>query len=725
MELHESIELYTPFLFQISMGFARKIAIPAYFEGVALAESKKTVYIYGRGTTRTKEKGICCNCGRKLTHPVSVYLGIGPECGGHFWDWKEVGGYKPENIDIMRTKLIQTSIDSWFPKKTILMRDPLDDVQIQIPENHEIIKQTGGVHEGKGALKKEKPKHAKAVQLKDKKLKIYFDPYEIGEDGELIIEKVRGLPNRRFNKNDPNDVHWVAPLTMEAVETLWDAGFKFNKALKEWYQNKVAPEPEAEIPEHLSNQLYPFQRDGVQSLLNLHGRALLADEMGLGKTIQALAYLRIVKEARPAVIVCMASLKLNWYREAKKWLDKDDTVQIVNGMPTNGNNSFKIYGDVIIINYEILSNKPVKNEISRKYEEVPFSGWVDYLIQHRPKAVVIDESHLIKNHKTKRARSVTKLAKRSPRVVPMSGTPFTNRPREGFNTFHLVDPSRFPSFFRFADRYCDPEPGDYATDYDGASNTEELHRILTSTFMIRRRKNEVLPDLPPKIRSVIPLEINNGKEYERAVKDFLNWLEEKKGKKAADDASKAEELTRMEYLKQIAVKGKIKQAADWIANYADETGKLIVFTTHNDTVQEVRANLDKRKIQSVQITGSDTQKARDEAQDRLNNYPEVKVLVANLRAGGTGLNLTAAAATCFVEVGWTPGEQDQAEDRVHRIGQAASEIVAYYLVATDTIEETLVAAIDEKRQIIDSIMDGKEPEKAEMVLQMIKELRNK
>jgi len=450
----------------------------------------------------------------------------------------------------------------------------------------------------------------------------------------------------------------------------------------------------------LKGTLRPFQEEGVDFLNEMDGRALIGDEMGLGKTIQALAYMQLHPEKRPAVIVCPASLKVNWLRETLAWMNVPESlVMILNGKP-NGMD-FHADPEIYIVNYDILANKRETKPDGNKVQ-IKNTGWTDVLLDKvKPKIVILDEAHYIKNRKAFRTKAIQKLCKRVPSVIALTGTPVINRPIELFNIIQIINPDLFPSFFNFAMRYCDANHNGHGWDFNGCSNARELHLKLTGQIMLRRLKKDVLQDLPPKQRSVVTFSLDNQKVYTRAERDFINWLRTQDPDKAKA-AEAALTLVKIEHLKQLTIQGKIKACIEWIENFLDSGRKLVVFATHRNTVEML---MDHFGSQAVRLDGSTTQKNRQIAVDRFQTNDSVRLFVGNLKAAGVGLTLTSASDTCFLELGWTPGEHDQGEDRVHRIGQT-DNVTAWYLLANGTIESEIADLLDQKRQVIGQVVDG-------------------
>jgi len=430
----------------------------------------------------------------------------------------------------------------------------------------------------------------------------------------------------------------------------------------------------------LKQELYPYQKVGIAWIEATGGRCVLGDEMGLGKTAQALAWLKLHPELRPVLVICPNHLKINWAREMEKWLGKGEDYELLYGTKPY----LPVSRGIWIINYDIMKS------------------WTDLFVKHPPKVLILDESHYVKNSKALRTKAVKKIGKRCPHVIAITGTLSVNRPVEMFTSLNLVRPDHWPQFWQFAWRYCDPKNDGYGWDLTGASNTEELHAVLTHTVMIRRRKEDVLPGLPPKQRNVVPLEIDNRDEYFHAAHDFLDWLREYRIKDVTE-VKQVEALTKVEYLKQVAVRGKLQNLKDWIKDFLQVGRKLVVFATHHFVIDELMKEF---KDVAVKADGRDNNKKRQQAVDSFQEDPNVRLFIGNIKVAGTGLTLTAAQDVAFVELGWSPGEHDQAEDRCHRIGTKSGVVQCWYLIATDTIEEDIAELIDKKRQVLASVLDG-------------------
>lgn len=496
-------------------------------------------------------------------------------------------------------------------------------------------------------------------------------------------ERCQALSQRRWEKP-----YWVCPAS--CIEELADAfpdgeqSETFQKRLAEVQNVSVKSEQIASDfnIEHFGNgkEMFPFQKAGLEFVEATGGNALIADQMGLGKTIQALSYIASHPEHRPIVIVCPASLKLNWQREAQAWLETDDKIEVVKGKPKQPT------GDIVIINYDILNK------------------WLATLKEFNPKILIYDESHSVKNQKSARSKAAMELAEVAPHKLLLTGTPVLNRPAELWNQLRIIDPFKYPDeqFFQWHKRYTNATQNRYGWDFSGASNLDELAQSLKSV-MIRRTKDQVLTELPEKQRSSIFIPIDNKKEYQTAERSLQEWLADQEGLEPSKRVSSVEHLARIEYLRQIAVKGKLKQALAWIRTFLEGGEKLVVFATHKKIIT---ALMDEFGECAVKIDGSVSTEKRQEAVDRFQTDDGVKLFVGNIKAAGVGITLTSASNVAFLELPWTPADLEQAEDRCHRIGQT-NAVNIHYLLAQKTIDQTMAAMVEEKRGIISQITSDK------------------
>lgn len=492
---------------------------------------------------------------------------------------------------------------------------------------------------------------------------------------------------------------WEVPISTEVVERLKELDFTLTEDILKW--GNGAPTPiERKIDWNvlqIKKELYEFQKEGVEFIESKKGRALVADEMGLGKTIQAITYLQLHPELRPAIIICPSSLKLNWMKE---WEESTN-----NTLPEvlYGRTPYETSSEVLIINYDILS------------------GWVDHLKTIKPKVIIFDEAHYMKERSAKRTQAAKELCKGAPHIIALTGTPVVNRPSEMFNTLQMLEPIRWSSFWKFAKKYCGAYQSRWGWVYDGSSHTDELNQLLTQTVMIRRRKDEVLKQLPAKTRTVIPLEINNRQEYDMAEDDFLAWLAGKDKEKAIK-AAYAEAMVKMEMLKQLTAYGKMEQCIDWVTDMIESGQKLVLFCTHRAIISTLMNEF--KKI-AVQVDGSVTGEDRAKAVGKFQTDSNCMLFIGNIKAAGVGITLTASSNVAFLEFPWSPGDLVQAEDRVHRIGQEAESVNVWYLTAVNTVEDSIIKLLDKKRKVIDSVIDGGLVDETSLIGELLQMVQHK
>lgn len=546
-----------------------------------------------------------------------------------------------------------------------------------------------------------KGKITKFAQVYDKdpsQIKVTF-PFTLHD-----VANVKSIAHRRFI-SEGKDKYWLVPNNNGSIEALHRFGFKFDEKLQErlnsFHQTQIDNKEQLKVElwpyrkitvPGLKGNLLPYQETGVHFIEDKNGCILLADEMGLGKTIQVIAWLQLHEKLRPAIIVCPAVVKWNWARELQKWIPHPK-VQVLSGKNPQG---IPIIGEILIINYDILE------------------AWSPILFGTHPKVMVLDECHNIKNPKAKRTEAVLKFRPIVPHRIAVSGTPITNRPQEFFNSISFVAPNLF-NYWRFCQRYCDAKRNGFGWDFSGASNIKELYDILTSTIMIRRLKKDVLKDLPDKLYSVIPLEIDNRKTYEKALEDVISFIANTKGEEKAELAKGAEVLIQIETLKTLAAQGKFHLMVEWITEFL-ESGKKLVFMAHHkfmlDALQDVFGDI------CVRIDGSTPAEQRSKIVESFQRNPEIRLFIGNIKAAGVGITLTAASDIAIGEYPWTPGELGQAIDRVHRIG-AKDTVNVHLFVGLNTIEEEIVEILDRKMKVLGQVLDGQEPDEDSLLQELV------
>jgi len=440
----------------------------------------------------------------------------------------------------------------------------------------------------------------------------------------------------------------------------------------------------------LGGELAPFQWVAVRYALGAR-RAFLADEQGLGKTVEALATLE-ADDAFPAVVVCPASMKLGWEREAQRWLPHR-SVAVVNGRvavpPT---------GDITILNYEIVA------------------AHREALARRRPRALIVDESHYCKNPHAKRTQAVRKLAASVPGDglrLALTGTPVLNHAEELIAQLRVI--GRLEDFGSGAR---------FAREFRGQTSEERLHWHLRRHCFVRRLKADVLPQLPAKRQVVVPVALTNQAEYRLAERDVIAWLRtqpldlsELNSKIAA--TLRAQRLAQLGALQRLAGKGKLAAALAWIDDFLASGEPLVVFARHI----EVQRAVTSRFPDALHLLGEDSLEQREAAIKAFQEPDGPALIVAATRVAAQGITLTRASNVAFLELEWTPAMHDQAEDRCHRIGQRDA-VTAWYLLAAGTIDETMARLIQSKRAIVAAVTDGRVLGADGLVDSVVRELRD-
>ncbi len=480
----------------------------------------------------------------------------------------------------------------------------------------------------------------------------------------------------------------VAPMAAEVLERLLAERRAAAVAIRR--SRADSAEPIAVVAERLGGELAPFQWAGVRYVLDAR-RAFLADEQGLGKTVEALAALE-ADGAFPAVVICPASMKLGWQREAERWLAHRSTAVV------QGRSTLPPPSDITVLNYELV---------------VAHRG---ALARRRPRALVVDESHYCKNPRAKRTQAVRRLAESVPAEglrLALTGTPVLNHAEELIAQLRII--GRLENFGSGAQ---------FAREFRGVLSEERLHWHLRRRCFVRRLKSEVLPQLPAKRRVVVPMALTNDAEYRLAEENVIDWLRSQPldlSELNAKIAStlRAERLAQLTALQRLAARGKLAAALAWIDDFLASGEPLVVFARH----VEVQEALLRRHPDALHLLGADDLAERERSIDTFQAGDGPPLIVCATRVAAQGITLTRASNVCFLELEWTPAMHDQAEDRCHRIGQRDA-VTAWYLLAADTIDETMARLIEHKRRIVTAVTDGQEAGADGLIDGVVRELRD-
>jgi SWI/SNF-related matrix-associated actin-dependent regulator 1 of chromatin subfamily A len=524
-----------------------------------------------------------------------------------------------------------------------------------------------------------------------------------------LVDKVKELPERRWN---PELKAWTVPARhKQEVENFASAHrFTLDVPVAEApvyetdYPEVLLPELTVDIP--LKGRMFDFQRSGVAYILQKK-KLIVGDQMGLGKTIQAIAAITAA-EAFPCLVICPASLKLNWEREWRTWTKHKALI-----LSDNVKRTFKYFYDsglakVFIVNYESLKKYFVaempKDTKKLTLRDITFNGNKDFF-----KSVIIDEAHRVKDPKAQQTKFTRAIADKKEWVLALTGTPVVNKPADLASQLAIIGRlGDFGGWKHFMDRYENP----------GKPALLELQYKLKSNCFYRRDKSEAT-DLPPKTRQVVMCDITTRKEYTDALADLADYL--KKYRQATDDqvarSMRGEVMVRIGILKNISARGKLEACYEWIRDTLDNGEKLILFGHLREVLGAI-----KKKFPAVSITGEDSITERQNAIDRFQNDPGVNLIVCSIAAAGVGITLTASSTVGFIEMGWHPAIMEQAEDRAHRIGQK-DHVNCIYFIGRDTIDEWVYKLIDEKRNM-SNLVTGAKDDVEESIMDSIIELFN-
>ena len=471
--------------------------------------------------------------------------------------------------------------------------------------------------------------------------------------------------------------------------------------VKELEDTKSAKDSGIEI-EKIKGELYPFQKVGVEFMTKTaerggHIRVLLADDPGLGKTAQSIATI-LSKGFEHTLVVCPATMKYTWEAEVHKW---SELSAVVIG-PATKVSEIDPSTNVWIVNYDLL-----KRHLTE-------------LVKCSFDLMILDEAHYIKTPNTIRSRAIRVLAKGILDIIMLTGTPVLNRPVEIYNPLNILDPKEWNNYYRFVDKYCGAHHTRFGLDVSGATNVETLKAKL-DRYMIRRRKEDVLSDLPEKIRVEIPVDLNGSaaKTYYRAYHNFAKFLRENKGKN--DDqvirALQAEKLVRINALREIAAEGKLDDAKELITNIVNSGQKIIVFASFVAPLQKLAMYFGD---EAVLLTGDTPNQARFDMVREFQENPKIKIFLGGIKSAGVGITLTEASNVLFLDYSWTPADHKQAEDRAHRIGSKHDSITIYQMRAKGTMDDIMYKMLAKKRDIVESIVgEGDDQSAMSMVLEEI------
>jgi SNF2 family DNA or RNA helicase len=457
-------------------------------------------------------------------------------------------------------------------------------------------------------------------------------------------------------------------------------------------------------------KLLNFQKEGLDFLLKSSGNALLADEMGLGKTVQTLAYVASEKQTFPLLVVAPLVTLKNWEREIEKFLKKKSrNGRIIESespsvtLIRTGKSKDLPKTDIYVINYELLFKR--NGDLSKV----------------GIKTLVCDEVHNLRSKTTQKYKSIKKLAA-LPSVcyrIGLSGTPIYNRGSEIWPIIDILKPGLLGSFKEFCEYFC------YVNDKGKAIVLENkrasLRNELQKHVMLRRKKSDVLKELKDKVRYKEVISSDTDFYLEELDKIWKKLEQEQKDAETAFSKS-ASYHRAIQSERQIAGLAKLSHVINFVKNIMDIEESVVVFCHHKIIHKLLNENL--QEFSPVSIIGGQSDNLRQDQIDKFQKG-ESKLMIAGIRAGNVGINLTRAKYVIFAELDWSPAIHRQAEDRLHRIGQK-NTVFAYYLIGNGTLDDHVANILVDKSYEIDAIMDEtadtyENKDKAELILAQIQD----
>ena len=466
------------------------------------------------------------------------------------------------------------------------------------------------------------------------------------------------------------------------------SSFKSDKSWKEFQKRiKDHSSDEVQVPLMLDAELRPYQEDGfhwMTRLKNWNAGACLADDMGLGKTVQAIAMMLHLAENGPILVVCPASVVPNWGSELQKF---SPTLNIINLRTANREDSFSSLAayDVLVITYGLLQTED---------ERISKINWA---------MAVLDEAHAIKNTTTKSSKAAMNI--QSDFKLALTGTPIQNHLGELWNLFNFCNPGLLGTLNQFTDRYVKNE---------GSAQKNHLKKLITP-FILRRTKNKVLDELPSKteITHSVTLSEKELAFYEALRREAIEAIENNGGPGGQQHLQALAEITKLRLAccntmlvnKDIQLpSAKLEAFFEIVEELRANNHRALVFSQFVMHLAIVRKELDRQGISYQYLDGSTSIPDRQLAVKAFQSG-KGELFLISLKAGGLGLNLTAADYVLHLDPWWNPAIEDQASDRAHRIGQLRP-VTIYRLVAKNTIEEKILKLHATKRDLADSLLDG-------------------
>lgn len=491
------------------------------------------------------------------------------------------------------------------------------------------------------------------------------------------------IADERFLMNIPEKM-WIEKLLTEKDKAyhIWGKFFENDELTDLWIPKAaIIKDNKVEIAEvdysKYSHRLpLEHQKTAIEALLK-NKKFILADDMGLGKTTSTIIA-SLETGAKKILIICPASLKINWQREYQLYSDKSSYV-------CEGKN-YSEDAEIVVMNYDIIKNF---HDAKDHNNSMMFKSKFDL--------VIIDEAHYIQNVQAQRTKLINDLVKNVDRLWLLTGTPMTSRPINYFNLLSLVDSPVAKNWMAYVVRYCagyqfrvGPRK---VWNVMGASNLEEL-RDRTGSTILRRLKDDVL-DLPEKIITPVYLRLRS-KNYEELMGEYYNWYE----KNPEESKNLSIQFTKLTQVRQLIADEKTQHTIELAENIIEQGKKVIIFCNFTHSLEIIYNHFGKA---AVRLDGSMSKTQRQDAVDRFQEDEKVKVFVGNIKASGTGITLTAGEAVIMNDLSFLPSDMAQAEDRAYRYGQK-NNVLVYYPLFENTLEMIIYDIVNSKKKIILTVM---------------------
>ncbi len=436
------------------------------------------------------------------------------------------------------------------------------------------------------------------------------------------------------------------------------------------------------VPAPQGLDYFPYQRAGVE-FATLTTNTLFADPPGVGKTIQAIGFMN-VKKIETALILCPASVVGSWKREIEKWHLGKPRVEIFHPKSFDARRP----PDILIFSYAFAS----------------MLGAVKQVLGLRYQYLVLDECHFLKEPKAKRTKHVLAkngLVGNAEFVHALSGTPIVNRPIEIYPVIKSLCPQAIDNmnYFEYGLNFCKGFKSQWGWDFSGASNLKVLGLRLRSHFMIRRPKESILSQLPQKFEPNVIYLAPDDKETKELVMRMASWDEASAIRKTVSP-----EFTELSEMRRELGERKVSRAVAYIATQLDSGHeKIVVFAHHKKVIQGLADGLERFGV--VSLTGDTPGTERESLIHKFQNNKGIRVFIGSVTAAGVGITLTAASYGIFVEFSWVPGENEQAEDRMHRIGQKECVMIDY-LVHEKSLDERILKVLRKKSDALSEVFSA-------------------